>query len=118
MDNSITLVGNLTRDPEFRSSASGVTSFGLAVNRRWQNRHTQEWEEATSFFDVTCFGGLAEHVAECCAKGDRLIVSGRLEQQTWEKDGERKSKVHVVADDVGVSLRFAPLGDVSPRDAF
>lgn len=110
MDNTITLVGNITRDPEYRvsQSGSGATSFGIAVNRRWQK--DGEWQEQASFFDVSCFGALAEHVAESCAKGSRVMVSGRLEQQTWEKDGERKSKVHVVADDVGVSLRFTSLG--------
>ncbi len=65
-DNSITLVGNITRDPELRFTNTGQANvtFGLAVNRRWQNRQTQEWEEATSFFDVVCWREMAENVSE------------------------------------------------------
>ena len=65
VDNSVTLVGNVTRDPELRFISSGQAncSFGLAVNRRWQNRQTQEWEEATSFFNVVCWREMAENVA-------------------------------------------------------
>jgi single-strand DNA-binding protein len=109
-DNTITIVGNVTRDPELRFTASGqaATSFGLAVNRRWQNRQTQGWEEAVSFFDVTCWRDLAENVAETVTKGARLIVTGRLEQRSWETDdGERRSRTEVVADEVGPSLRWA-----------
>src|SRR5580658_10491344 len=109
-DNSVTLVGNVTRDPELRFTNTGqpTASFGLAVNRRWQNRQTQNWEEATSFFDVVCWRELAENVALSLAKGMRVMVSGRLEQRTWEnEEGERRSKVEVVADDIGTSLRYA-----------
>ena len=83
--NNVTVVGNCTRDPELRFTAGGqaVASFGLAVNRRWQNRQTNEWEEAVSFFDVTCWAQLAENVAESITKGSRLIVSGRLDQRSW-----------------------------------
>ena len=65
-DNSVTLVGNITRDPELRFTNTGQANvtFGLAVNRRWQNRQTQEWEEATSFFDVVCWREMAENVSE------------------------------------------------------
>ena len=64
--NAVTLVGNITRDPELRFTNTGqaTASFGLAVNRRWQNRQTQEWEEATSFFDVVCWREMAENAAE------------------------------------------------------
>jgi len=80
----------------------------VAVNRRWQNRQTQEWEEATSFFDVVCWRDLADNVSESLVKGARVIVSGRLEQRSWEgQDGERRSKVEIVADEVGPSLRWA-----------
>jgi single-strand DNA-binding protein len=109
-DNTITIVGNVTRGPELRFTASGqaANSFGLAVNRRWQNRQTQEWEEAVSFFDVTCWQDLAENVAETVSKGARVIVAGRLVQRSWETDtGERRSRVEVVADEVGPSLRWA-----------
>ena len=109
-DNSVTLVGNVTRDPELRFIASGQAncSFGLAVNRRWQNRQTQEWEEATSFFNVVCWREMAENVAESVTKGSRVVVTGRLEQRSWETDqGEKRSVVEVVADEIGPSLRWA-----------
>jgi single-strand DNA-binding protein len=110
MDNTVTLVGNITRDPEIRYTPSGqtVATFGLAVNRRWQNRQTQEWEEQVSFFDVKCWSQMAENVAESVTRGTRVIVSGRLEQRSWETDnGEKRSKVEVVADEVAPSLRWA-----------
>ena len=108
--NTITLVGNVTRDPELRFTPSGqpTATFGLAVNRRWQNRQTQEWEEATSFFDVVCWREMAENVSESLTKGSRVVVTGRLEQRSWETaDGDKRSKVEVVADEVGPSLRWA-----------
>lgn len=110
MSNNVNLIGNVTRDPELRFTASGqaVASFGLAVNRRWQNRQTQEWEEAVSYFDIVCWRELAENVAESITKGTRLIVTGRLEQRSWEtENGEKRSKVEVQADEVGPSLRWA-----------
>lgn len=110
IDNTCTITGNATREPELRFTPSGqaVASFGVAVNRRWQNRQTQEWEEAVSFFDVTCWAQLAENVAESVSKGTRVTVAGRLDQRSWEtQDGDKRSKVEIVADDVAVSLRWA-----------
>jgi single-strand DNA-binding protein len=110
MDNTVTLVGNVTRDPEIRYTPSGqtVATFGLAVNRRWQNRQTNEWEEQTSFFDVKCWAQMAENVSESVQRGTRVVVTGRLEQRSWETDtGEKRSKVEVVADEVAPSLRWA-----------
>ena len=108
--NNVELTGNATRDPELRFTPSGqpVATFGLAVNRRWQNRQTQQWEEAVSFFDIVCWGQLAENVAESITKGTRLMVTGRLDQRTWEtQEGDKRSKVEIVADEVGPSLRWA-----------
>ena len=108
--NNVTLVGNITRDPELRFTNTGqaTSSFGLAVNRRWQNRQTQEWEEATSFFDVVCWREMAENVSETITRGARVMVAGRLEQRSWEtQEGDRRSKVEVVADEIGPSLRWA-----------
>jgi len=110
MSNSVTLIGNITRDPEMRYVPSGTpqTTFGLAVNRRWQNRQNGQWEESTSFFDVVCWRDLALNVAESMGKGARVIVAGRLEQRSWEVEGgEKRSKIEVVADEVGPSLRWA-----------
>ncbi len=109
-DNIVTLVGNVTRDPELRFTPSGqaVASFGLAVNRRWQNRQNNEWEEQTSFFDVKCWAQMAENVSESLGRGSRVVVSGRLEQRSWETEqGDKRSKVEVVADEVAPSLRWA-----------
>ena len=108
-DNSVTVIGNVTRDPELRFTASGqaTTNFGVAVNRRWQNRQTNEWEEQVSFFNVTCWRELAENAAESLHKGTRIIVTGRLEQRSWEANGEKKSVVEIVADEIGPSLRWA-----------
>ena len=108
--NSITIVGNLTRDPELRYTPSGQsnTRFGVAVNRRWQDRASGEWQEATSFFDVVCWRELAENVSESLAKGSRVVVTGRLEQRSYEdRDGNRRNVVEIIADDVAPSLRFA-----------
>jgi single-strand DNA-binding protein len=108
--NTITIVGNITRDPELRFTPTGqaTASFGVAVNRRWQNRQTQEWEEATSFFDVVCWREMAENASESLARGSRVIVTGRLDQRSWEtQDGDKRSKVEIVADEIGPSLRWA-----------
>jgi single-strand DNA-binding protein len=110
MDNTVSLVGNVTRDPEIRYTPSGqtVATFGLAVNRRWQNRQTQEWEEQVSFFDVKVWQQMAENVSESILKGTRVVVTGRLEQRSWETDnGDKRSKIEVVADEVAPSLRWA-----------
>jgi single-strand DNA-binding protein len=108
--NNITVVGNITRDPELRFTGSGQAkvNFGLAVNRRWQNKQNQEWEEAVSFFNVVAWGELGENTSESLGKGSRVIVTGRLEQRSWEtEDGEKRSIVEIVADEVGPSLRWA-----------
>ena len=108
--NTVTVVGNLTRDPELRYTPSGQAnaSFGVAVNRRWQNRQTQEWEERVSFFNVVCWREMADNVAESLAKGSRVVVTGRLEQRSWEtENGEKRSVIEIVADEVGPSLRWA-----------
>ena len=107
-DNSVTVIGNITRDPELRFTNSGrpQVSFGLAVNRRYQQNG--EWVEQTSFFNVVAWAQLAENVSESLAKGARVIVNGRLEQRSWEtQDGEKRSVIEIVADEVGPSLRWA-----------
>ncbi|MGI9079696.1 MAG: single-stranded DNA-binding protein [Acidimicrobiales bacterium] len=108
--NSVTLVGNITRDPELRFTPSGqaTASFGLAVNRVWNDRQTNERKEAVSFFDIVCWREMAENASESLAKGARVLVTGRLEQRSWETgEGERRSKIEVVADEIGPSLRWA-----------
>jgi single-strand DNA-binding protein len=107
-DNNITVIGNVTRDPELRytTGGRGIASFGLAVNRRYQVNG--EWQEQVSFFNVTAWAELGENVAATLSKGSRAIVTGRLEQRSWEtNEGEKRSTVEIVADDIGPSLRWA-----------
>ncbi len=107
--NSVTLVGNLVEDPELRFTPSGVAMARLrfAVNRRWRDRNDQ-WQEETSFFGGTVWRDLAENVAESLQKGARVIVTGSLEQRSWEtQEGERRSVVEIRIDEIGPSLRWA-----------
>jgi single-strand DNA-binding protein len=107
-DNTVTVVGNITRDPELRFTTGGraVASFGIAVNRRYQVNN--EWQEQTSFFDVVAWAQLGENAAASLNKGARVIISGRLEQRSWETpDGDKRSKIEIVADEIGPSLRWA-----------
>jgi single-strand DNA-binding protein len=109
-DNTVTIVGNVTRDPELRYTPSGAAnaSFGVAVNRRWRDQQTNDWKEQVSFFDVVCWREMADNVCESLSKGTRIVVAGRLEQRSWEdSDGNKKSKVEIVADEIGPSLRWA-----------
>jgi single-strand DNA-binding protein len=109
MSNSVTLVGNLVEDPELRFTASGVAMarIRIAVNRRWRDNNN-EWQEDTSFFGGTCWRDVAENVAESLTKGDRVFITGRLEQRNWEtNDGEKRSIIEVRIDEVGPSLRWA-----------
>ncbi len=107
--NSVTLIGNLVEDPELRFTPSGVPMARLrfAVNRRWRDQ-SGEWQEDTSYFGGTVWRDQAESVAESLSKGTRVIVTGRLEQRSWEtQDGDRRSIVEVAIDEVGPSLRWA-----------
>lgn len=99
--NQVILMGNLTRDPELRTTPTGqnVCSFSLAVNRSWQDQSGQ-LQEAVDYFDVTAWGKLGELVNQYLAKGRKCLVMGRLSQRSWEKDGQKHSKVEVVANDV------------------
>jgi single-strand DNA-binding protein len=108
---TVTLVGNCTRDPELRYTNSGmaVASFGVAVNFRKMNRQSNDWEEEDpTFYDVSCFTQLAENVCDTVHKGTRVVVVGRLRSRSWEgRDGEKRSTLEVVADEIAPSLRFA-----------
>src|SRR5437762_11020307 len=85
--NSVTLVGNITRDPELRFTASGqaTASFGLAVNRRWQNRQTNDWQAATSSFNVVCWREMVAHPCASLQTASRVIAAGGLEQRSSER---------------------------------
>jgi single-strand DNA-binding protein len=118
MTSTVTVVGNLTRDPELRFTPTGQpnVTFSVAVNRRWQNRQTQEWDESTSFFDVVAWGTLAENVAQCLHRGTRVVVEGRLDQRSWENnEGEKRSKIEITANEIAPSLRWATV-DITKND--
>lgn len=107
-DSTVTLTGNITKSPELRFTGGGraIASFGIAVNRRYQVNN--EWQEQTSFFNVVAWGTLGENAAASLTKGTRVMVTGRLEQRSYEtQDGEKRSVVEVVADELGPSLRWA-----------
>ncbi len=109
MSNNVTLIGNLVDDPELRFTPSGVAmaKVRLAVNRRWRGQDG-EWQESTSFFTGTIWREQAEQVAESLQKGARVIVTGRLEQRSWEtQEGDKRSVVEVQIDEIGPSLRWA-----------
>lgn len=99
--NQVTLMGNLTRDPELRQTPNGqnVCSFSLALNRSFKGGDG-EWKEATDYIDIVAWGPLGERVTQYLTKGRPCLVSGRLQSSTWEKDGQKRSKVEVVAQDV------------------
>ena len=104
-DNTVTVVGNVTRDPELRFTPGGaaIASFGLAWNRKGR-----DGEEIVSFFDVTAWNQMAENVGESITKGMRVVVYGRLDQRSWEtQDGDKRSKIEIIADEIAPSLRWA-----------
>jgi single-strand DNA-binding protein len=99
--NQVILMGNLTRDPELRTTPNGtsVCGFSLALNRSYKGGDG-EWQEATDFIDIVAWGPLGERVAQYLSKGRSALVNGRLQSRSWEQDGQKRSKVEVVAQDV------------------
>jgi single-strand DNA-binding protein len=99
--NQVTLMGNLTRDPELRQTPTGqnVTGFSLALNRSYKAQNG-DWQEATDYIDIVAWGPLAERVSQYLSKGRRCLVQGRLQSRSWEQDGAKRSKVEVLANDV------------------
>ena len=109
MSNTVTVVGNLTREPELRYTPTGqaVVKFGLAVNRFYVNRNGEKVEQ-TDFFTVNAWRSLAENAAESLHTGTRVLVTGRLQSRSWEtEDGQKRSAVEIEAEEVAASLRWA-----------
>lgn len=101
--NKVFIMGNLTRDPELRETASGfqVLNFGVAVNDRRKNQQTQQWEDYANFVDCTMFGNRAASVARFLAKGSKVAIEGKLRWSQWEtQDGSKRSKLEVVVDEL------------------
>ena len=109
-DTSVTLVGNCTRDVDlsFSNNGNAIAALGIAINNRKRDA-SGEWVDGDpQFFDIKVFGDMAENVASTIEKGTRIIVTGRLNYSTWEnKDGDKRSKVEVIADSIGPELRWA-----------
>jgi single-strand DNA-binding protein len=99
--NQVLLMGNLTRDPELRQTPNGqnVCSFSLALNRSYKDQ-AGEWKESTDYVDIVAWGPLAERVSQYLSKGRRCFVQGRLQSRSWEQDGQKRSKLEVLANDV------------------
>jgi len=108
MSSTVTIVGSLGRDPELRFTQSGlgIVNFSVAVNRR--KKVGDEWEDETCWFNVSAWRELAENVAASMSKGDRVIVTGHMQESSWEdKDGNKRTKMELVADAIGAEMRFA-----------
>ena len=100
--NRVAISGNLTRDPELRVTAGGmqVLSLGVAVNDRRKNPQTGDWEDVPNFVDCTMFGARAEAVSRYLSKGTKVAIEGKLRYSSWERDGQRRSKLEVIVDEI------------------
>ena len=118
--NKVIISGNLTRDPELRATAGGmqVMSLGVAVNDRRKNQQTGEWEEYPNFVDCTMFGTRAESLARFLSKGTKVAIEGKLRWSQWERDGQKRSKLEVVVDDLefmSSRQQGAPMQQYAPQ---
>ena len=100
--NRVIISGNLTRDPELRSTAGGmpVLGFGVAVNDRRKNQQTGEWEDYPNFIDCTMFGARAEALSRYLNKGTKVSIEGKLRWSQWEREGQKRSKIEVIVDEI------------------
>ena len=100
--NRVVISGNLTRDPELRTTQQGtqVLSMGVAVNDKHKNASTGEWEDYANFVDCTLFGNRAEAVSKFLSKGSKVMIDGRLRWSQWERDGQKRSKLEVIVQDI------------------
>lgn len=114
--NRVIISGNLTRDPETRSTAGGTTvlQFSVAVNERRKNNQTGEWEDYPNFVDCTLFGKRAEALSARLSKGCKVAVEGKLRFSSWEKNGEKRSRLDVIVDELELLSQRA---DGAPRAA-
>jgi len=119
---TITIIGNLTRDPElkFLDGGSAAARFAVAVTKKWKDKGGND-KEQTSFFDCSALGQIAENIANALRKGDRVIVTGQLEQRSWDdKDGNKRSTCEVRVEGIGADLRFVkdsrPKSYVAPQE--
>lgn len=115
--NRVIISGNLTRDAELRRTAAGlpVISFGVAVNDRRKNQQTGDWEDYPNFVDITIFGTRAEHIEPYLKKGTKVCVEGKLRWSTWERDGQKRSKIEIIGEGIEFLTRAEKPAD-NPQD--
>ena len=111
--NRVIATGNLTRDPELRTTVSGtpVMGFGIAINDRRKNQQTGEWEDYPNFVDCTVFGNRADALNKFLRKGMKVAIEGKLRWSQWERDGQKRSKIEVIVDEVEVMTSKQPTGE-------
>lgn len=116
----VCISGNLSRDPELRTTASGmaIMSLGVAVNDRRKNNQTGEWEDYVNWIDCTMFGTRAQNIQQYLSKGTHVTVSGKLRWSQWERDGQKRSKIVVIVDDIDFSGNRASGGTTQPQAAY
>jgi single-strand DNA-binding protein len=118
--NRVVISGNLTRDPELRATATGmpVLALGVAVNDRRKNPSTGEWEDYPNFVDCTMFGTRAEVVHRFLSKGAKVAIEGKLRWSQWERDGQKRSKIEVIIDEIEfLSARDSSAAPVQRKEA-
>ncbi len=110
--NKVVISGNLTRDPELRQTANGfpVLGFGVAVNERRKNPQTGEWSDYPNFIDCTMFGARAESISRFLSKGSKVAIEGKLRWSQWERDGQKRSKIEVIVDEIEFMSKAEPAG--------
>lgn len=115
--NRVVISGNMTRDIEIRSTAGGTTvgQFGMAVNDRRRNQQTNEWEDYPNFVDVTVFGNRATALQKMVGKGSKVCVEGKLRWSQWERDGQKRTKLEVIGEDVEIMQRRADGQQQAPQ---
>ena len=115
--NRVIATGNLTRDVELRHTSANlpVASFGLAINDRRKNQQTGDWEDFPNFVDCTLFGTRAENIARLIGKGSKVAIEGKLRYEQWEKDGQKRSKVSIVVDEIVFLSRPEGWNDSDPN---
>lgn len=115
--NRLVITGTMTKNPELSDAKSGTKVGKLSIAVNSSRKKGEEWVQEVSFFNVTCFGKLAENLAKFTQKGSRIVVDGKIKQDTWEKDGQKRSAVSIIADDIKFPPKSKSGGTVAGNDA-
>ena len=111
--NTVTISGNLVRDAEIRYTNSGFPIVGFSIASNRSKKVNEEWETETHYFDCTMFG--RENMAQYLVKGKKVFISGKLEQQRWEKDGQKRSAVKIIAETIVLGGERGDHGSATPQ---